>query len=193
MLDYISFFTYATVTAATPGPNNIMSMANAGKWGFRRSFGFNVGIFLGMTLVILLCTVASNAVYGLIPSIEKPMQVLGALYMLYLGWKIFTAPASLEQGHVPCLFTSGMFLQFINAKYYLYCIMSLQVYILPHYQGNMPMLVLFAFLLAFIGFAFTVLWALGGALLKNIFTKHAKLVNTVLALCMVYCAVSLFL
>ncbi len=192
MLDYISFLTYITVTAATPGPNNIMSMANAGTWGFKRSFPFNLGIWLGMTLVVLLCAVASNAVYGLIPSMQMPMQILGAVYMLYLGWKIFTSPASLERGHVPCLFSSGMFLQFINAKYYLYCIMSLQVYILPHYQGNMPALLAFSLLLSSTGFAFTVLWAFGGVVLSKLFTRHAKVVNTLLALCMVYCALSLF-
>ncbi len=193
MLDYISFLTYACVTAATPGPNNIMSMANASQFGFRRSFSFNLGVWLGMSLVILLCTVVGNAIYGLLPSIQFPTQVVGAIYMLYLAWKTFTASSDLRQKHIPNLFVSGMLLQFINAKYYVYCLISMQVYIMPHHQGNNPALIFYALLLATIGFLFTVLWAVGGSVLKTLFTQHAKLINTCLALSLVYCAVSLFL
>ncbi len=193
MLDYLSFLTYAVVTAATPGPNNIMSMANATQFGFRRSFGFNLGVWLGMSLVILLCTVVGNALYGLLPSIQFPMKVCGAAYMLYLSWKIFTASTDLRQKHIPSFFMSGMLLQFINAKYYIYCLVSMQVYILPSYQGHIPALTFFALLLAFIGFSFTVIWAVAGSILKKLFTQHAKIVNTCLALSLIYCAVSLFL
>ncbi len=175
-----------------PSPNNIMSMVNGSSYGFRRSLGFNLGIWLGLSLVALLCTVVSNAVYGLLPSIALPVKVLGAAYMLYLGWKIFTFPTQLDVKHTPCLFASGMLLQFINVKYYVYCLVSMLVYILPHYQGNMPVLVLFALLLSTLGFAFALLWAWGGASLRVFFSRYGRAINVLLALCMLYCAVSLF-
>ncbi len=193
MLDFISFITYIVVTAATPGPNNVMSMVNASKWGFRRSMAFNFGIWLGMSLVVLLCTMVGNAIYGLLPSIQTPMQFLGAGYMLYLAWTILQTPKEMLTVHAPSLFASGMLLQFINVKYYVYCIISMQVYILPYYQGQILKLVGFAFLLSTVGFVFTVLWAWAGSLLKTVFTHYAKIINPLLALCLVYCAVSLFL
>ena len=35
MFPWFSFLTYAVVTAVTPGPNNIMSMSNGSRNGFR--------------------------------------------------------------------------------------------------------------------------------------------------------------
>lgn len=35
MFNWFAFLTYAVITAATPGPNNIMSMSNGGRLGFR--------------------------------------------------------------------------------------------------------------------------------------------------------------
>ena len=43
MFPWYAFLTYAVITAATPGPNNIMSMSNAGRLGFRRALPFNLG------------------------------------------------------------------------------------------------------------------------------------------------------
>ena len=90
-------------------------------------------------------------------------------------------------------FLSGLLLQFINPKIYLYCIMSMEAYILPYYGGQPVILFLFALLLAFIGFAFTLAWAAFGSVFRLLFSRHARVVNTIMALLLVYCAVSLFL
>lgn len=69
----------------------------------------------------------------------------------------------------------------------------MEAYILPYYQGQWPELTLFALLLAFIGFVFTLCWALFGSVFRMLFSKYARVTNTVMALLLVYCAVSLFL
>ena len=69
----------------------------------------------------------------------------------------------------------------------------MEAYILPHYNNQPIILVGFALLLAFIGFLFTLLWSLFGSVFKYLFSEHTKLVNTIMALLLVYCAVSLFL
>ena len=48
-------------------------------------------------------------------------------------------------------------------------------------------------LLAFIGFVFTLCWSLFGSAFKLLFSKYAKITNSIMALLLVYCAVSLFL
>lgn len=35
MFNWFAFLTYAVITAATPEPNNIMSMSNGGRLGFK--------------------------------------------------------------------------------------------------------------------------------------------------------------
>lgn len=193
MFPWYSFLTYAVITAATPGPNNLMSMSNAGRLGFRRALPFNLGIWVGFTIVMALCTLFCTALSALIPAIRLPMLVLGAAYMLYLAWGTFRSSGAIQEDHAREGFRSGLLLQFINPKIYLYGVMSMEAYILPYYGGQLAVLLFFALLLAFIGFVFTLAWAAFGSVFRLLFSRHARAVNTVMALLLVYCAVSLFL
>lgn len=193
MFSWLRFLPYAVVTTVTPGPNNIMSMSNAGRQGFKKSFPFNLGIWLGFSIVALVCTFFCNSLSALIPRIKTPMLFIGAAYMLWLAWKTFKSSSVVEENGRHGNFISGLLLQFVNPKIYIYCIISMEAYILPYYQGEFITLIFFALLLAFIGFVFTLLWALFGSVFKVLFSKYAKITNTIMALLLVYCAVSLFL
>lgn len=193
MFPWFSFLTYAIITAVTPGPNNIMSMSNGIRKGFRGALPFNMGILTGFSLVMLLCTAFCSLLSSFIPRIKLPMLLAGACYMLYLAWETFRSSASVESSHSHDGFLPGLLLQFINPKIYIYCIMSMEAYILPYYAGQSLLLFGFALLLAFIGFVFTLLWSAFGSGFKWLFSRHARMVNTVMALLLVYCAFSLFL
>lgn len=193
MFPWFSFLTYAVITAATPGPNNIMSMSNGVRKGFRGALPFNLGILTGFTMVMILCTLFCSLLSTLIPKIKTPMLILGAAYMLYLAWEIFRSSGLIEEDHSKSGFLSGLLLQFINPKIYIYCIMSMEAYILPLYSGQPLTLLLFDLLLSLIGFVFTIAWTVFGSVFQTLFSRHARVVNTILALLLVYCAVSLFL
>lgn len=193
MFSWLDFLSYAIVTAITPGPNNIMSMSNAGRLGFRKSFPFNLGILAGFSVVMLLCTFFCNMVSEIIPKIKMPMLVIGALYMLWLARMTLKSSPVIEESYSQSNFISGAFLQFVNPKIYIYCIVSMEAYILPYYQGQWQELVFFALLLAFIGFAFTLCWSLFGSAFKLLFSKYTKITNFVMSALLVHCAISLFL
>ena len=193
MLNWISFLTYAVITAATPGPNNIMSMSNGIRKGFRGALPFNLGILTGFSMVMVLCTLFCTLLSNLIPKIKVPMLVLGAGYMLYLAWEIFRSSDLIEEDHSRSGFLPGLLLQFINPKIYIYCIMSMEAYILPFYSQDFQALLGFDLLLSLIGFVFTLCWTAFGSVFQTLFSHHARVVNTILALLLVYCAVSLFL
>ncbi len=193
MFPWFSFLTYAVITAATPGPNNIMSMSNGIRKGFRGALPFNFGIWTGFSLVMVLCTLFCTLLSALIPKIKLPMLILGAGYMLYLAWETFRSSDLIEEDHSHSGFFPGFLLQFINPKIYIYCIMSMEAYILPFYSQNATALLSFALLLAFIGFVFTLCWTAFGSVFQTLFSRHARVVNTILALLLVYCALSLFL
>ncbi len=192
MFNWAAFLTYAIVTAVTPGPNNIMSMSNGGRLGFKGALPFNLGILFGFAAVMLICTFFCSTLTELIPAIKMPMLIAGAAYMLYLAWGTFRSSGIINEDHSRSGFYSGMLLQFINPKIYIYCIMSMQAYILPFYADEPFTLILFALLLAFIGFVFTLLWSAFGSAFRLLFNRHTKSVNTIMALLLVYCAVSLF-
>lgn len=193
MFSWTPFLTYAVVTAVTPGPNNIMSMSNGNRRGFLGALPFNLGILAGFSAVMILCTAFCSLLSAWIPRIKTPMLVLGACYMLYLAWETLRGSDSLEESPVRDGFWAGLLLQFINPKIYIYCMVSMEAYILPFYHGQALPLLGFALLLAFTGFVFTLLWSAFGSVFKWLFSTHARAVNAVMALLLVYCAVSLFL
>lgn len=193
MFSWINFLTYAIITAVTPGPNNIMSMSNASRLGFKKSLPFNLGILTGFSIVMLACTLFSSLLSSMLPIIKMPMLIIGALYMLYLSWKTFKSSPGIEESQAQSGFKSGLVLQFINPKIYIYCIISMEAYILPYYSGQLIPLFGFAILMAFIGFSFTLCWSAFGSIFKQIFSKYAKITNTIMALLLVYCSISLFL
>lgn len=193
MFPWYAFLTYAVVTAATPGPNNIMSMSNGNRLGFRGALPFNFGIWAGFTIVMVACTLFCTALSTLIPTIRLPVMILGAAYMLYLAWGTFRSSDVIQEDHSREGFLSGLLLQFINPKIYLYGILSMEAYVLPYYEDRPVILFLFALLLAFIGFVFTLCWSAFGLVFRRLFSQYARIVNTIMALLLVYCAVSLFL
>lgn len=193
MFGWFNFLTYAIITAVTPGPNNIMSMSNAGRLGFKKSLPFNLGIWGGFSVVMLLCTLFCSVLSSVISKIELPMLVVGAAYMFYLAWKTFKSSPDIREHNPSAGFVSGFLLQFINPKIYIYGIVSMEAYILPYYSSQPLSLIGFALLLAFIGFAFTLCWSVFGTVFRLLFSKYGKVTKTVMALLLVYCAVSLFL
>jgi threonine/homoserine/homoserine lactone efflux protein len=87
---------------------------------------------------------------------------------------------------------SGLLLQFVNPKVILYGITTVSTFIVPYYKSAF-VLTGFSAILAFIGFVSTCCWALFGSMFQRFLIKNDKLVNTIMALLLVYCAVSLFL
>ena len=193
MFNWLTFLTYAVVTTITPGPNTLMSMSNGSRKGFLKGLPFNFGIWTGFSVVAVLCTAFCSVLSALIPKIRLPMLIVGATYMLHLAWKLFRSSGSVEEKHAKEGYLSGLLLQFVNPKIYIYCIMSMEVYILPYFGGQPLQLLGFALLLSSIGFVFTLCWSAFGSVFRVVFSRHSKVVNTVMALLLVYCAVSLFL
>ena len=168
-------------------------MSNAARLGFRKSVSFNFGITMGFLIVMTVCTLFSSTLYSALPKVKFYMQLLGAAYMLYLAWKVWKTSSDLEvESRKESSFLSGMVLQFLNPKIYIYAITAMSLYILPLYHSVVALIV-FVLILTIIGASGSYVWALFGSAFCRFFTKHTKGVNLVMALLLVYCAVSLYL
>lgn len=193
-MNFSAFIPYVIMTSITPGPNNIMSMTNATKYGLKRSFPFNLGVLAGFVVVMAGCAAFSALLFDLIPSIEPVMLCIGAAYILWLAWTVWRDKPHEEKKGLARTnsFAAGMLLQFVNVKVILYGITAMSSFILPVYK-SFAAISLWAVVLAFIGFASTMLWALCGAAFERFFREHSKLLNAVMALLLVYCAVTMIL
>ncbi len=194
MPNFAAFLAYVLISCFSPGPNTIISMTNAGRYGFKRGIKFNMGIFLGVLILTTLCSIFTMALYSLIPSIKPVMASPGAAYILWLAWKIFTSkPESGDTTRRPTnSFLFGMLLQFVIPNAILYSITTLSTFIVPYYKSA-AILSIFCLSMASIAFGATCCWALFGSAFQRFIVKNNKIVNTLMALLLVYCAVSLFL
>ncbi|MED4761312.1 LysE family transporter, partial [Priestia megaterium] len=149
----LSFLLYIFVTSFTPGPNNIMAMLFANKYGLRKTIKFCLGVGAGFLIVMLLCSYFNVLLQNSIPKIEFFMTVLGAIYMVYLAIKIILSKDDDKNNdeNRNNSFFMGMLLQFINPKGILYGITAIATFILPYHNSNF-ILLMYSLFLALLGF-----------------------------------------
>lgn len=193
MSNLIPFLSYVFVVTFTPGPNNIMAMVNANKFGYRQTLKFLIGIFSGFTIIMLLASYFCRLLYNFLPKVKLAMSIIGAIYMIYLAYKIITSSNQIttDQKQLNSFFT-GMLLQFINPKVILYGITVVSSFIMPHYQSNI-ILLYFSLFLASVAFISTSCWALFGVILEKYLSAYRKPFNLIMALLLTYSAISIFL
>jgi cysteine/O-acetylserine efflux protein len=194
-IDFISLIPFVFITTFTPGPNNIACTSMAINFGLKKSMGFLYGIFFGFASVLLLAGFFSNILLKTIPDLEPIMRWIGAAYILYLAWNILKADYSFQQNnqHVqPFNFSHGFLLQFLNPKGIIYALTLYSAFL--YSIINIPQfIVLFAFILASIGFLSLLLWASFGTLISRFLyrDKVRQTVNLLMALLLAYTAVKL--
>lgn len=194
MPNFTAFISYIFVTTFTPGPNNIMSMSNASRYGLKKSLAFNYGVSLGFFIVLMLSNLFSYSLYKVIPTIKPIMTVIGASYIFYLAWKTFKSKPhkNIEKNKRTNTFVKGLLLQFVNPKGIIYGITLASTFIVPYYK-SIPILVLFAIGLAIIALISTITWALFGSVFQKFMEKNYKIINSIMAGLLIYSGVSLFI
>ena len=193
MPNVTAFLSYVIITTFTPGPNNIMAMSNATRYGFKKSIRFNAGVFFGFLILMVLSSFLSVTLYSLIPSIKPVMTFIGASYILWLAWKIYKSkPHAEDESHATNTFTAGILLQFVNVKAIIYCITIVSTFIVPYYD-SVFVLSMFSLFLASVSFLSTCSWAVFGFLFQKFLFKNERIVNIIMALLLVYTALSFYL
>lgn len=190
----LSFLLYIFVTSFTPGPNNIMAMLFANEYGLKKTIKFCLGVGTGFLIVMLLCSYFNILLENFIPKIEFFMEILGAIYMIYLAIKIFLSKDDNKNNNEDRnnSFFMGMILQFINPKGILYGITAIATFILPYHDSNFS-IILYSIFLAFVGFLGTFSWSLFGSVFQKFLSKYRSQFNLIMALLLVYSAVSIFI
>jgi len=110
----------AAVVMGSPGPATISVTAIGAAFGLRHSLRYTSGIVLGTTLVLLLVASGVMAIVASLPGMAPVLTIASAAYILYLAYKIATAPplAARENGMAPPTFAGGFLLAVANPKAY---------------------------------------------------------------------------
>ena len=190
MFNIAPFLIYVCVMAITPGPNNIMSMLNGAKFGYKKSVKFLIGISTGFFIILIISSYLSLILINSLPKFKYIIGILGAIYMTYLAVKIMTnSNKKNTQNHLYNSFWAAVLLQFVNAKGILYSITVVTTFIAPYYHSAVAFL-LFSLSLSIFGFLISSLWALFGVFFERLFEKQGHVLNIVMGLLLIYCAIS---
>lgn len=194
MTNLVAFLTYTLLTAFTPGPNNILAMSNTSKYGLKKSIGLIQGIFFGFLSVMILCSFFSVILVNIIPTIKPAMTYMGVAYILWLAWHIVKSKPqeNTEEVEKADNFITGFFLQFVNIKIILYGITAISTFVAPYYSSPFS-IGGFALLITAFGCAGTFTWAIFGAVFQRFFKKYRSIINIIMALLLVYCAITLII
>ncbi|MFT5136966.1 MAG: threonine/homoserine/homoserine lactone efflux protein [Arenicella sp.] len=76
----------------SPGPAPLALAASSAIFGTSRTIPFLLGIVAGLGLVIVGSAVGLSLVIEGKPVVKSALQIIGALYILYIALKIATAP-----------------------------------------------------------------------------------------------------
>ena len=185
---FIEMTLSAILTVWSPGPNNILLLSTASKYGFSKNLPFITGIWTGSLTLMCLSGIFCTALSSIVPGIQPVMKYLGAAYVLYLAWQTFKRQPPTQSSHEKKpTWLMGFFLQLINIKIIIYGLTMFSAYILP-YESGVFMLFLFALYLMFLGALGNLIWAFAGNILKQFYSSHYKLMNNIMALLLVWCS-----
>ena len=119
----ISFIVSVTILAISPGPDNIFvlmqSVVHGRKYGLATVAGLMTGCIIHTTLVAF----GVSAVITSIPAIFLGIKIAGALYLLFLAYKVFKSNAEIsmdtstvEKKSTWQLFKIGFLMNVLNPK-----------------------------------------------------------------------------
>ena len=188
-----SLLSYVLISTFTPGPSNISSASTGVLHGYKNTLNYQVGLAVGVFLVMLLSGWLSTTLMSIFPMLEPMLRYIGAGYILYLAFAILKASYIVSENDVkPLGFAHGLMLQILNPKLIVYAFTLFSAFLAP-LTNNAALLLLAAVLLTATAFCATSVWALFGTAIKT-YLHHPRLkttVNIILSLFLVYSAIGL--
>ncbi|PAY02423.1 threonine transporter [Pseudoalteromonas sp. HM-SA03] len=114
---FIIWFSAMFPLVFSPGPANIVFAASGANVGVRRSLGLLAGVDVVYILKSLLVGYSLGKVVESHPMALNIMQLIGAIYLIYLATKFFAATKNISANDSKKLgFIDGALLQILNSK-----------------------------------------------------------------------------
>lgn len=91
----LAFLVFAVSASLSPGPNNLLMAASGSSRGFVRSVPAILGVSVGFLVLLLISATGAAAVLTGNDRLVLALKLVGGAYLLYLAWKLATAPGVL--------------------------------------------------------------------------------------------------
>lgn len=81
---------FATAATFTPGPNVLLLLSIAARFGLRAALPAGIGVCLGIPSVIVVVGAGLAEAFLAVPQLRLVLHVGSTIYLLWLAWGIFT-------------------------------------------------------------------------------------------------------
>ena len=192
MIDFPAMILYLAATAFTPGPNNLMCMYLGANYGLNGSRKFIVASMGSVFVKALLCGLLNVALAAVIPSVVPVLKWAGAAYMLYLAWTMLKSGMKKEEAAEKpgeSTYSAGILLQILNMKSWVSALSLFSVYVVPYTTALWAIVAGSGIMLSLL-IAASLSWCLFGRAIKNVYNQYKLPLSIVMALSLVYCAVT---
>jgi threonine/homoserine/homoserine lactone efflux protein len=172
---------FSVTSFFTPGPNNVMLLTSGVNHGFRRTIPHMTGVTIGFSLMTVLVAFGLGSVFRAAPRIHDVVEVIGVLYLLWLSWKIATAPTAqgistdgVATAAKPFTFLQAAAFQWVNAKGWVMVVSVVSIWVPEGPEATRWIALIFAIFIA-IGAASSATWAALGSMIARWFADPARL------------------
>ncbi|WP_428243886.1 LysE family translocator [Gynuella sp.] len=172
----LSVMLFAFTVTITPGPNNLMLTASGVNFGFCRTVPHLLGVIFGYSLLCVAVALGLGALFVRFPMLHGALKIVGAVYLLYLAWKIAMSGRIVGDGQneQPMTFWQGAVFQLVNPKGWTMAVTAISAFTLEGEEVVIS-LVTVVVCLALVSLICCSCWALLGTQIKQFLTSHRAL------------------
>ena len=190
LTEWASPILFTVVAAYTPGPNNFLASHSGFNFGFKKSIPLILGVAFGWTTLIVLLELGLILIFKQYSIIQKIIQIVGTLFVVYLAYKIsFSKSDEEDQSKTPITFFDTFIFQFLNPKGVIFATVIVATYIKP--EESFLTTAVITFILFVIALTSIIFWTLLGKYLRNFATseKFIKFFNYSMSFLLIVCII----
>lgn len=183
---------YCALMSSTPGPNNMMLVANGAHHGYRRTVPAILGMVCGVAVLTFAACLGLGALFVTWPVLHAALKLAGTAYMLVLAWRLAGAQVATDRPPQRLGFGRAALFQAVNPKSWLRAVTVASVF-MPTQFGLATGALLVSGLGAVIGFPCISVWALFGTGIGRFLSNpgRRRAFNVIMAASLVLLALSL--
>lgn len=188
---WLPFMLFAFVASITPGPTNILILSSSQRFGVRATLPAVVSACVAASLIVLISGAGAGEALSHYPLVRAGMSWAGVLWLSWMSWQLFRAPATALEGEAqrPFSVRAAAMLQLINPKTWMMALAVVSLFA-PHGAHPLREIAVMALLFLIISQLCLTVWAFGGRAVNQIFRTPTSLVwfQRAMALCLLLSA-----
>lgn len=177
-MDLLPYLLFAFVASITPGPTNILILANSQRYGVKATLSAVIGACVSASLIVMISGAGAGELLHQYPLVRQIMSWTGALWLSWLSWQLFSAPPPDLAGGTQKRFTAraAALLQVVNPKTWMMALAVVSLFA-PTGQHQLPVIALMALWFLLISLVCLVAWAWLGLVVNRMFRTDRGLVG----------------